>query len=112
MSFKGQINEYVCQTCKGVTVTIDAVYGVTPFMILCRKMDCGGMAQSSFYQVEQFQRPSFEWYMPDAEELANADAETREYCRRGCLLLRRVGLTTLATFNLDGRNVPIRHHAS
>jgi hypothetical protein len=93
MSCAGKINVYVCPQGHR-TVTIDAVEGVTPFMIRCRNWPAGGcddMAQSSFYRVDQnAERPDWEWHKPNEAELNKLDEATAEHVRRGGLLLRKL----------------------
>lgn len=52
MEQAGKINVYVCEKCGTGTITINAVEGVTPFMIGCRADwpagDCDGEAQSQW----------------------------------------------------------------
>ncbi len=87
-----RINVYVCPKCKGETITINAVDGLTPFLIKCRSV--GGcheeMAQSSFYRVDQNLIPTYEWYRPDQAELAGLDEGVRDHVQRGGLILRRI----------------------
>ncbi len=89
---QGKINVYVCQKCRGRTVTIDTDDGTTPFMIKCRS--AGGcheaMAESSFYRVNQNLIPTYEWYRPVGEELAALEGEMKEHVDKGGLCLRRI----------------------
>ena len=89
----GSVNVYTCQKCKGFTVTVDLVEGVTPFMIRCRAKQfmggiCDGMAESGFYRQPAPAAPAWEWYRPDAEEIERLDLGTREHVKQGGLLLR------------------------
>lgn len=65
-------NIYQCQTCLGLICTVDRDKGVTPFMIDCKvTADCKGPMQSSFYMVHPMVVPTFEWFRPTSEELAD-----------------------------------------
>lgn len=108
----GKINVYNC--CHGHrTVTIDTDDAVTPFMIGCRSPGCSAMAQSSFYRVDQKQRPDFEFTMDGpsptpARSLTAADVVALTGGRitprqepppsTGSLKLRRVKPETLERF--------------
>ncbi len=112
MESAGKINEYVCEKCGKPTRTINAVDGVTPFMIRCRPAipgTCDGMAQSSLYRVEQQSRPMFEWYRPDDAELAAIEDEVeaqwwRDHVNNGGLKMRRVTHETLEAFGYGLRS--------
>jgi hypothetical protein len=87
--FRGKINIYTCEKCRGHIVTRDRDDGVTPFMIGCRAtLGCKGMMKSSFYNVfDQDMAEGWEWYRPThAEALTPAE---REHVSKGGLLLRR-----------------------
>lgn len=83
-----RVNVYVCHKCGKEVVTIDRVDGTTPFVIKCS--ECGEMARSSFYNVNQDLTPTVEFYKPDKEEYDKLDEELKEYVDRGCLLYRRI----------------------
>lgn len=99
-------NVYVCQKCRGHTVTVDRHEGVTPFMIECRvggmKPDlerCDGMMHSRFYRdpLAYLSVPEWEWFRPTDAELdeyvkhidPRAEVGTRKHVAMGGLLLRR-----------------------
>lgn len=106
MEKAGRVNEYVCDECGCVTRTINAVDGVTPYMIRCRPVipgTCDGMAQSRMYAVSQSDRPRFEWYRPCADELAEMDDAVKTHVQNGGLLLRRVRHETLEEFGFGLR---------
>jgi hypothetical protein len=102
-SFTNRKNAYYCETCHGYIVTIDRDGGVTPMFLGCRATDgCAGMSRSMMYPTEPWPErdglghaiptePTWEWYRPDAAELARErDAGTLEHVRKGGLLLRRI----------------------
>jgi hypothetical protein len=91
--FKGRLNIYTCEACRGHIVTRDVDAGVTPFMIRCEATaDCKGMMQSSFYRVyEQKMRASHVWYRPSSPQFLSA--WEREHVERGGLLLRKATAT-------------------
>lgn len=101
MSTAGKVNEYTCEKCGYTTRTINAVDGVTPFMIRCRAAvpdTCEGMAQSEFYRCSQSERPRFEWYRPDDSEFAALSEAMRAHVEKGALLIRPVRNETLEHF--------------
>jgi hypothetical protein len=85
---KGKLNIYVCERCKGHTVTRDMDDGVTPFMIACRATKaCSGWMKSSFYRVfDQSMREDFQWYKPS--KAARLTRSEIEHVNKGGLLLR------------------------
>lgn len=83
-------NAYVCETCGHRTVTVNACEGVTPYLIRCRFNCCGGTAKSQLYRISQHERPTFEWYSPEAEERQKLDRHTLQHVEHGGLLLRRL----------------------
>ncbi len=85
----GHINVYQCEKCLEVTVTEDVDEGTTPFMILCRKQGCDGMAKSALYRVNQNLKATHEWYRP--ETTAGLDHNTARHAQMGGLLLREKG---------------------
>ena len=88
----GKRNIYVCEQCFGHVVTVDLVEGVTPFMMECRATaGCKGAMQSSFYRVfDQRMKPAFEWYKPDAAEMATLKPWSKEHVDKGGLLIRQI----------------------
>jgi len=93
---KGEVNVYVCQKCKGHTVTVDRDEGVTPFILGCRAdgttYGCKGMAESSFYRPTfKPGLPAWEWYKPDQAELHRTrDANMLRHYAMGGLNIRRI----------------------
>jgi hypothetical protein len=88
-------NGYRCPNCGKVTMTYHVDDGVTPFYLRCRADGgCGeAMAISLGYPDgpipdELAALPRWEWYLPDAEELAGMDEEWRVHIARGGLALR------------------------
>lgn len=93
MELQHEKNAYRCEKCKGEIVTVNLSDGVTPFMIRCRANwpgECGGMAQSRMYNIDQSRPALWGWYTPDAEALAKLDSETQEHVRKGGLILRKL----------------------
>ncbi len=93
MSNAGKLNRYTCKDCGHVTITIDRVDGVTPFMTGCTADGCNGMALSSFYQIEPDDEPTHEWYRPTPEAAAIREVEfpgTADHVRRGGLVRRPI----------------------
>ena len=108
MSNKGKINAYLCgrlgakvgpdggivitqpPATRHRIVTIDRDDGITPFMIRCRHPRCKQRAYSQMYAVDQKLKPTYEWYRPDADEIAELDKATRTHVERGGLLLREI----------------------
>ncbi len=89
---KDAINVYVCQECRGLTVTIDRDEGVTPFMIGCHAGvgKCDGTAYSSFYKPRMpHGKPEWEWYKASPRE-ARSLGEA-EHIEKGGLMLRKIG---------------------
>lgn len=98
MSFPGRINEYRCDECHGVMVTIDVDEGDTPYFVNCqlrvnRWIDgttrlmgdvCGGRSVSALYDCSQRQPARFEWVQATAR-----DWYERWKSSKGILLLRQ-----------------------
>ncbi len=83
-----KINVYTCKKCGGKIVTIDRDAGVTPFMIACRAtVGCIGNMVSSSYRCDQSLTPTWEWHK---KKRIFATSDTRDYIRRGGLLLRKI----------------------
>jgi hypothetical protein len=94
---KERLNVYVCQTCGGAIKTIDREDGVTPFMLKCRATKgCDGLMASRFYKAEMSPpelvsaEPTFEWYRPPAEELAEWPEAMRDHFLNGGLTIRQI----------------------
>ena len=91
-----RLNGYVCQRTpepgKGrhVTVTVDVADGVTPFMIGCPA--CNADAHSMFYPTKGNPPPlsaaTYEWYKPDADEVAQLHPAEATHVKQGGLLMR------------------------
>lgn len=76
MEAAGLVNVYVCKQCGGRTVTKNRDAGTTPFMMSCRATpNCKGIAQSSFYRVDQKLTPRLLWIKPTPAELLAFCAE-------------------------------------
>lgn len=71
-----------CPRCYGT----GEVCGVTPFMVKCE--NCGGMASSKFYRVQDYLEPTHEWYRPAS--LAGVDQRYYDHLERGGLILRPI----------------------
>lgn len=87
--FKGKLNIYVCEKCKGHIVTKDIDEGTTPFMVGCKAtLNCDGKMLSSFYRVyDQTMRHSYEWYAPSVlEKLTPAEIDHVKHFK---LLMRK-----------------------
>lgn len=64
---KNKKNAYVCHECGEKIITIDVCDGTTPFMIGCEATPgCNGYMYSCFYDIDQSQEASHEWYKPDS----------------------------------------------
>lgn len=84
-TLKGQLNQYVCDTCKGDIVTIDKDDGCTPFMLACRATKgCKGMMQSRFYRGV-CGVPAFEWRKPTFKEFRKASRAMQDHFEQGGL---------------------------
>lgn len=79
-------NAYECEACGSYIITIDRDPGVTPFMVKCE--NCGGMASSKFYRVQDYLDPTHEWYRPAS--LAGIDKGYYDHIERGGLILRSI----------------------
>ena len=92
--FRGKINQYVCPKCRHVTTTIDRDAGVTPFLLDCKGMKCGGgyNMHSLGYgkRVDPEATPTHEWYRPGTLDEVS-DPGVREHVLNGGLLLRPIG---------------------
>ena len=94
---KGRWNVYTCDTCRGVTVTIDVDEGVTPAFLDCRASgrvgQCTGRASSSFYpkgeRPSTLPPPAWEWYRPAPADVAAMAPATQAHVKAGGLLIRR-----------------------
>jgi hypothetical protein len=87
MEEKGKVNVYKCPNGHD-NITVNADEGVTPFMLRCRESNCGAMAQSQMYMVNQSLTPQFEWYKPTNMKALNP-AE-RHHVEMGGLLIRKI----------------------
>lgn len=102
MSFPGRINEYRCDDCEGVMVTIDVDEGDTPFFARCqlavrKQVDattrlvgatCGGRCYSSMYDCDQARPAHYAWRRPTPHEAANLRGFERWQVGQGQLILR------------------------
>lgn len=84
-------NSYTCRVCGGTITTLDIDEGVTPMFVLCRyTKGCRGDMVSAAYHVNPSAPHQYEWYKPDADELASIkDDGLLEHYRLGGLALRR-----------------------
>ena len=102
---KPRFNVWTCERCKKDTVTVEAVDGVTPFMLGCQvTKGCGGMAQSHFYRVPQdgSLTPTHEWYLPSVEELLTFSPATIQHCLQGGLMIRSLSTKPASTHDAGG----------
>lgn len=94
MSFQGKKNIYLCSGCGRGVVTQDMDEGVTPFMIMCDRPECGKPMQSLCYKAPQRMLvhfpATFEWYVPSGEELDKLAPPIQEHVRKGGLIKRQV----------------------
>lgn len=85
-------NAYTCTVCKGRIVTEDVVEGVTPFMLACKVTAlCQGSMQSHFYDIDQGEVATFEWYRPSLRSAAKQGQAMYEHVKRGGLDIRKKG---------------------
>ena len=100
-----KINVYTCEQCGHEHVTVNAVDGVTPFMIRCRDtIACQkGECYSAMYRCDQNRRPSWEWYRPDEAELEDATWDVIEHVRRGGLMIRRIDAAQAEKYGFNSR---------
>ena len=98
-SKRGDINGYVCDTCKQHTFIVHVDDGVTPMFLACRaegedprEAECKGRGTSLMYPTmpapqHVIDGVKWEWYkpaeLPENEEMA-------EHVRKGGLLLRKL----------------------
>lgn len=83
-----RINTYTCFKSGHITVTKDVDEGTTPMIIDCPK--CGMQAQSSWYDCDQDQDHTHEWYSPLRVEKIK-DPGMREHVNAGGLMMRKKG---------------------
>ncbi len=59
-------NHYICSDCGKTTIARHDDEGVTPFLLRCRHHNCGGMAESTFFEGSQDnnQKPNVIFYRP------------------------------------------------
>lgn len=70
MESVGKKNSYQCELCGLEFVTVNLADGVTPFMVACRATpNCNGMAESSFYQIDQSRPADWGWFKPSQEQI-------------------------------------------
>jgi hypothetical protein len=84
------INNYVCERCKGIIITIQRVEGTTPFGLLCRADEqCLGIMRSQLGRyLKMDTSPMYEWFRPAPEELK--DPLEIEHLNKGGLFLRKL----------------------
>lgn len=83
---RGYSNVPAKQGCGSFIVTIDRHPGVTPFMVRCG--NCGQMAHSKGYRVQDYLNPTHEWYRP--ETLDGIDERSFDHLANGGLILRAI----------------------
>ena len=86
-----RINNYVCNSCKTITKTIDLDKGVTPFMHSCKS--CNETAISTFYEdIEPRLDVVEEWYRPSLKECLKLRNKPNvlDYVFQGGLLNRKL----------------------
>lgn len=98
------LNGYVCEDCKGLTITRDRHPGVTPMFVSHEQFDpatrCPGRTASLGYPTAELPagwEPSHEWYRPsepallgiDSNGIASRDAII-DHVLRGGLLIRPI----------------------
>ena len=89
MEKRGQVNTYVCETCKEEIATINLNTGVTPFTISCRIESCPGYMRSGFYRLPKGSiTVRYAWFRPCTAEFAKLPIETQEHILTGGLILR------------------------
>jgi hypothetical protein len=83
MESKGEINEYVCRSCREITHSINLSHGTTPFGVRCPKCLSSECTEclSSMYRLSRKPLVTHAFYRP--KELT---PEVREYVLSGCLL--------------------------
>lgn len=98
----GSINAYYCPDCQSYVVVIHRDEGVTPMFLACRAKgeptdpanDCKGMSTSLGYPAAETwpipRTPTWEWYKPDAEQIAEMDEAGRDHIERGGLDIRKI----------------------
>jgi hypothetical protein len=84
------INNYVCERCKGLIITIQWIEGTTPFGLLCRADEqCLGLMRSQLgLKLKLDSAPTHEWYRPDLKELK--DPLEIDHWNKGGLFLRKL----------------------
>lgn len=82
-----RINVYTCPY-GHQTITIDRADGITPLNFRCKKHGCQEFAASSWYMVDQRQKPEYEWYKPGSM-VGLSEAEI-EHVQKGGLLIRKI----------------------
>lgn len=93
------LNGYVCDTCKGLTMTRDRHPGVTPKFVDHRAFDpghrCPGTTVSLGYPEDAPPAdwtPSHEWYRPSEDELIRLTDAAINHVLKGALLVRPLPL--------------------
>jgi hypothetical protein len=88
---KPTINEYRCDTCGKVIVTVDRADGTTPLWVACRVTpSCAGLMRSAMYQCDQAQTPTHEWYRP---KKIKGTPDEKRHLQMGGLLIRPIKKT-------------------
>lgn len=84
----GNLNRYICDSCRTALITTDVDTGTTPFLTKCGEPGCKGVAQSESYRVPPGLTPTHAWYRPDDEEFAGLSEAVQDHCLNGGLRLR------------------------
>ena len=86
----GLINRYTCPKGHSI-VTVNRDDGTTPLLIRCREEGCNEMAKSEWYDVDPTLKPTYEWFKPNAGEMAALEsASLHQHARMGGLILRKI----------------------
>lgn len=91
--YTGRRNVYRCDTCGGLTHTVDLHTGTTPAFLGCRRTaGCPGRAVSAGYPSApvpaDYPPAPWEWYRPSATELRTMEPAMRHHVLQGGLALR------------------------
>ena len=99
----GRINNYVCESCEHVVVTLNLNTGTTPFGIKCTK--CGGHeCYSEFYCIRKTSPIELLWYRPDEKELRDMYPSTINHVLGGGLIHKELKDAVCADWELEDWN--------
>lgn len=85
---KDKVNIYKCYQCKHATITKNLDNGDTALQMPCPQ--CGNMAMSNSYRVEQKLYATHVFYRPGYKEFKKLPPDLKVYVGMGRLLLREV----------------------